>query len=157
MRTWKGRGLISGVFDEKYFTFTHPDDYVIIGAASGENTGNGFTPIESREDSRYKFSLALDGFFPDKQGTNEDEIKKTLLKELGSGKSFQEAFKETMRSHRNAYYCLVMAVWDQLEEKSMLLAARDERGIRPLYMARSEDSYYVASESAPIDVFGEYG
>ena len=157
MRTWKGRGLISGVFDEKYFAFTHPDDYVIIGAASGENTGNGFTPIESREDSRYKFSLALDGFFPDKQGTNEDEIKKTLLKELDSGKSFQEAFKETMRSHRNAYYCLVMAVWDQLEEKSMLLAARDERGIRPIYMARSEDSYYVASESAPIDVLENMG
>ena len=157
LRTWKGKGLITNVFDEKYAAFTHPDDYVIVGAASGENSDNRYTPIECRDHSRYDFSLALDGFFPDKHGTNEDVIKKTILQHLGSGLEIVEAFKETMRQHRDAYYSLVMAVWDKEAEKSLLLAARDERGIRPLYMARSEDSFYFASESAPIDVLENMG
>ena len=157
LRTWKGKGLISNVLDEKYAAFTHPDDYVIIGAASGENSNNGYTPIESREHSRYVFSLALDGFFPDRNGPNEYVIKKTVLEYLDTGLEIVEAFKEAMRRHRDAYYSLVMAVWDREAEKSLLLAARDERGIRPLYMARSEDSFYFASESAPIDVLENMG
>ena len=157
LRTWKGKGLISNVLDEKYAAFTHPDDYVIIGAASGENSNNGYTPIECRDHPRYVFSLALDGFFPDRNGPNEDVIKKTVLEYLDTGLGIVEAFKEAMRRHRDAYYSLVMAVWDRETEKSLLLAARDERGIRPLYMARSEDSYYFASESAPIDVLENMG
>ena len=157
LRTWKGKGLISNVFDEKYAAFTHPDDYVLIGAASGENSNNGFSPIESRESIRYVFSLALDGFFPDKQGTNEEVIKKTILEYLDSGLEIVEAFKEAMLRHRDAYFSLVMAVWDKEAEKSLLLVARDERGIRPLYMARSKDSFYFASESAPIDVLENMG
>ncbi len=157
MRTWKGKGLISNVLDEKYAAFNHPDDYVIIGAASGENTDNGFSPIESREHPRYCFSLALDGFFPNKKGSNENVIKQTILKNLDSGMSFYEAVKEAMRTHRDSYYSLVMAVWDKEAKKSLLLAARDERGIRPLYMAQSGDSFYFASESAPIDVLENMG
>ena len=157
LRTWKGKGLISNVFDEKYAAFTHPDDYVIIGAASGENTDNGYTPIESKEHPRYKFSLALDGFFPDKLGNNEDIFKETILRNLDSGMSFIEALKETMRNNRNSYYSLVLAVWDKEKEKSTLVAARDEKGIRPLYMARSMEGFYIASESAPIDVMENMG
>ncbi len=157
LRTWKGKGLVSSVFDEKYASFTHPDDYVIIGVASGENSGNGFTPVESRENSRYHFSLALDGFFPEKQGSNESVFKETILAQLGSGADIADAFKAAMLEHRDSYYSLVMAVWDRQEEKSMLMAARDERGIRPLYMAESGDSFYFASESAPIDVLENMG
>ncbi len=62
-----------------------------------------------------------------------------------------------MKSHRNAYYCLVMAVWDRKEKKSLLVAARDERGVRPLYMAQNDESFYVASESAPVDVLTNMG
>ncbi|MFC1803416.1 amidophosphoribosyltransferase [Thermoproteota archaeon] len=157
MRTWKAKGLISNVLDKRYTAFTHPDDYVIIGAASGENTDNGYTPIESQKHPRYKFSLALDGFFPDKQGSNEDVIKHTILANLESGMSFFNALKKTMRTHRGSYYSLVMAVWDKEKEKSTLIAARDERGIRPLYMAKSIDGFYIASESAPIDVMENMG
>ncbi len=73
--------------------------------------------------SRYNFSLALDGFFPNKKGTNEDVIKKTLLGNLDSGMGFVEAFKEAMRVTVDAITRLVMAVWDKEEEKSLLLAA----------------------------------
>jgi amidophosphoribosyltransferase len=157
LRTWKAKGLISNVFDEKYAAFNHPDDYVIIGAASGENPDNGYPPIECKDHPKYNLSLALDGFFPKKQGTNEDVIKKTILEYINLGHEVVDAFKEAMKRHRDAYYSLVMAVWDKDKEKSLLLAARDERGIRPLYMARSKDSYYFASESAPIDVLENMG
>ena len=62
-----------------------------------------------------------------------------------------------MQSHRNAYYSLVMVIWDREKKKSMLIAARDERGIRPLYMAVCDDGFYFASESAPIDVLENMG
>ena len=130
---------------------------VIIGVASGENSGNGIAPVESREHSRYHFSLALDGYFPEKQGPNETVFKKTILEHLKKGDSLVDAFKAAMQKHRDSYYSLVMAVWDRQEHKSMLVAARDERGIRPLYMAQSGDSFYVASESAPIDVLENMG
>lgn len=157
LRTWKGKGLISSVLDEKYVSFTHPDDYVIIGAASGENTDNGYSPFESREHPRYAFSLALDGFFPNKSGPNEEVIGKTILGGLDSGMDCVDAIKESMKKHRDGYYSLVMAVWDKEDEKSLLIAARDERGVRPMYMARSADSFYFASESAPIDVLENMG
>ncbi|RLI03825.1 hypothetical protein DRO31_00840 [Candidatus Bathyarchaeota archaeon] len=157
IRTWKGKGLVSNVFDEKFASFTHPTDYVIIGVASGENSNNGIAPVESREHDRYHFSLALDGYFPEKQGPNEYMFKKSILMHLEKGDSFVDAFKAAMKEHRDSYYSLVMAVWDRRERKSMLIAARDERGIRPLYMAQSGDSFYFASESAPIDVLENMG
>ena len=40
LRTWKGKGLASGVFSEKFRSFIHPNDYAIIGCASGENADN---------------------------------------------------------------------------------------------------------------------
>ena len=157
LRTWKGRGLVSAVLNENYAAFAHPDDYVIIGSASGENADNGYAPFESKENDRYHFSLALDGFFPGEKISNEHVIKDSIIKYLEEGNNIVEAVKAAMRRHRNAYYCLVMAVWDRKENKSLLVVARDERGVRPLYMARNDESFYVASESAPVDVLTNMG
>ncbi len=74
LRTWKGRGLVSAVLNENYAAFAHPSDYVIIGSASGENADNGYAPLESKENERYHFSLALDGFFPGTKISNESRI-----------------------------------------------------------------------------------
>jgi amidophosphoribosyltransferase len=157
LRTWKGRGLVSAVLNENYAAFAHPSDYVIIGSASGENADNGYAPLESKENERYHFGLALDGFFPGTKISNEHVIKDSIIKYLGEGKGIIDAVKAAMKSHRNAYYCLVMAVWDRKEKKSLLVAARDERGVRPLYMAQNDESFYVASESAPVDVLTNMG
>lgn len=157
LRTWKGKGLVSSVLTEKYAAFVHPDDYVVIGSASGENADNGYPPFECKEHSRYQFSLALDGFFPKYSGSNEEIIKDTILKHLNEGKIIEEALAEAMKEHRDAYYCLVIAAWDQEKQKSILLAARDERGVRPLYYAKSNGSTYIASESPPIDVLENMG
>ena len=157
LRTWKGRGLVSAVFNQQYTAFSHPDDYVIIGSASGENADNGFAPLESKEHERYSFSIALDGFFPGDKISNEHVVKDSILRHLGEGNDIIDAFKATMNDHRDSYYSLVMAVWDSEEKKSLLIAARDERGIRPLYFARNHESFYIASESAPVDVLTNMG
>ncbi len=157
LRTWKGRGLASGVFDEQFLSFMHPDDYAAVGCASGENAGNGYPPYESRRHSRFVYSLALDGYSPCEGGTSEMVIAGSLNKFLGEGKGFRDALAETMRRHRDAYYSLVACVWDRDEYESRLYAARDERGVRPLYVAANEESGYVASESAPMDVLENMG
>ena len=157
LRTWKGRGLVSNVFNEQYRAYIHPNDYVVIGCASGENADNGYPPLECKSDGRYAFSLALDGHIPGGNGRREEIIRDTLLKALGEGLSFPEALAETMRRHRDGYYSLVAAVWDRQERRSILVAARDERGVRPLYVAVNGSGVYVASESAPIDVMENMG
>ena len=157
LRTWKGKGLTSGVFNELFRSFIHPNDYAIIGCASGENADNGFPPRESRSHERFVFSVALDGYFPRERGTNEEVVARTLHRYLSKGNGFTDALAETMRKHRDAYYSLVACVWDREESKSRLYAARDERGVRPLYVAANDVSSYVASESAPIDVLENMG
>jgi amidophosphoribosyltransferase len=152
LRTWKGKGLVSSVFDERYRSLIHQNDYVVIGSASGENADNYYPPLESKEHNRYQFSLALDGYFPRENRTNEEIFRNTLLSELSVGKEFTKALEDAMKRHRDAYYSLVIAVWDKKNKESTLIAARDERGIRPLYMAMNEEEIFVASESAPIDV-----
>ena len=157
LRTWKGRGLVSNVFNEQYRAYIHPNDYVVIGCAGGENADNGYPPLECKSDGRYAFSLALDGHVPGGNGCREEIIRDTLLKALSEGLSFPEALAETMRRHRDGYYSLVAAVWDMQGRRSILVAARDERGVRPLYVAMNGSGVYVASESAPIDVMENMG
>ncbi|MCW4050983.1 MAG: hypothetical protein NWE89_14745 [Candidatus Bathyarchaeota archaeon] len=157
LRTWKGKGLVSGVFNEQYRSFIHPNDYVIVGCANGENTDNGIPPLECKTNERYAFSLVMDGYIPKDRGINEDAISGSLLRFLSQGNDFEAALAETMKKHRNSYYCLVVAVWDKKEKKSFMVVARDERGVRPLYLAKNAESVYVVSESPPIDVLENMG
>ncbi len=158
LRTWKDKGLVSHVFDDKYTAFIHPDDYVFIGCASGENADNGIAPIVSRSADQYEFSLVIDGFFPGKgEKLNEEIFKDTLLSLLTQGVDLIDAVIESMKTHHDGYYSLVLAVRDKLNEKSMLVACRDARGVRPLYIATNNESVYVASESAPLDVLENMG
>jgi len=157
LRTWKGRGLVSSVFDERYRAFIHPDDYVVVGCASGENAEGGYPPLECKSDGRYAFSLALDGHVPRAGGQSEEVLRDSILAGLGRGAGFTDALAGAMRGHRDGYYSLVAAVWDRVESRSFLVAARDERGVRPLYVASNGGGVYVASESAPIDVMENMG
>ena len=157
LRTWKGKGLVSNVFDDRFRSFIHPNDYVVVGCASGENADHGYPPLETAANDRYSFSIVLDGYVPRKTRTNEEAISETILQCLSMGNTFEEALKETMKKNRDSYYCLVAAVWDRYNRSSFLAVARDEHGIRPLYFAHNESSYYVASESAPVDVLENMG
>lgn len=157
LRTWKDKGLVSNVFDERYTSFMHPDDYIVIGCASGENTDNLLPPFTLKSE-RFELSLALDGYIPGRGHRSNEEIFGNIL--LGKLKQHAEipvAISDTMKELSNAYFSLVMAVRDKEENRSTLIAARDSRGIRPLYMAQNEREFFVTSESAPIDVLENMG
>ena len=157
LRTWKDGGLVSKVFVGRFSSFIHPDDYVVIGCASGENADNEIAPI-SLETDRYQGSLTFDGYIPDRgSGTNEEAFARVLLGKLEEGLGIEDALSGTMEDLPTSYYCLVMAVRDKETRESSLIAARDPVGVRPLYVAFNGEDVFVASESAPIDVLESMG
>ncbi|MEE8355127.1 MAG: hypothetical protein V3S09_04800 [Candidatus Bathyarchaeia archaeon] len=157
LRTWKERGLVSKVFVDRFPSFIHPDDYVVIGCASGENADKEIAPI-GLETDRYQISLTFDGYVPDRgDGTNEEAFARVLRVKLEGGTGIEEALSGAMEDLPRSYYCLVMAVRDKEAGESFLVAARDPVGVRPLYVAFSDEDVIVASESAPIDVMESMG
>src|SRR5512142_303021 len=95
LRVWSGQGLVSRVFDERYKPFSHPDDYVVVGCASGEDVTAGLAP-RVLETERYRIAVAIDGWFPKKPG---DSNEKAFLDVLGAkleGTSIIPAMKEAM-------------------------------------------------------------
>ena len=158
LRTWKGRGLVSNIFDERFKSFTHPDDYVYIGCASGESTNHLDIPPLEIESERYKLSLSMDGYIPDKESVfNEEVIGYSIFQKLVQTDSIVKALADTMKELDNSYFSIVMAFFDKSKERSELVAARDRYGIRPLYIGSYASEVFVASESAPIDVMESMG
>ena len=151
LRVWSGTGLVSRVFDDRYSSFSHPDDYVVVGCASGESASGGLPP-RVLETDRYKIALTLDGYIPKTPDTSNEKAFCDVLEAKLLGTSIIPAFQEVIWSLPTAYYSLVAAVLDKKEMRSTLVAIRDPRGVRPLHVARSKGKLYIASESAPIDV-----
>ncbi len=156
LRVWSGAGLVSRVFDEKYTSFSHPDDYIVVGCASGESVSGGLTP-RVLETERYKIALTLDGYIPKKPDVSNEKAFLDVLEAKLQGTSIIPALRETIWSLPTAYYSLVAAVLDKKEMRSTLVAIRDPRGVRPLHVARSKGKLFFASESAPIDVLEGMG
>jgi len=158
LRTWKGKGLVSAVFNDRFTSFIHPDDYVAIGCASGENADRRTLPPFNLSSERYDLSIASDGYVLESADRlNEEIFGEILLRRLINRGDLRDALHETMKDLTHAYYSLVMAVLDKEEGRSELVAARGPRGVRPLYMAWNEDGFFVASESATIDVMEGMG
>lgn len=158
LRTWKGKGLVSNVFDKRFESFIDPDDYVAIGSASGENANSGYIPPIELESGRYKISLAIDGFVFDRGKKSNEEIFGSLfLENAGKCEDIDSAFSKTMKELQNAYYSLVMALYDKEAERSELIVARDRLGVKPLYVGLNENELFAASESASFDVLENMG
>jgi len=157
LRTWKDGGLVSKVFVGRFLSFIHPDDYVVIACASGENADNEIAPL-SFETDHYQVSLTFDGYIPTRGGgTNEEAFSRVLRGKLRGGHGIEDALSGTMSELSTSYYCLVMAVRDKETGESSLIAARDPVGVRPLYVAFNGEDVFIASESAPIDVLESMG
>ena len=157
LRTWKGKGLVSNVLDERYTSFMHPDDYLVIGCASSDSTDYLLPPF-NLESERFELSLAFDGYIPGCGDRPKEEVfVNTLLGKFEQHVEIQAAISGTMKELSNAYYSLVMALHDKEEDRSELIAARDSRGIKPLYLALNEEELFVTSESGPIDVLENMG
>ncbi|UCD45968.1 MAG: hypothetical protein JSV27_05640 [Candidatus Bathyarchaeota archaeon] len=156
-RTWSGVGLVSNVFHEQFKAFMHPDEYVVIGCASGERINQGKLPPLELESETHKISLALDGYVLEiGKGINEEVFGAKLLGRLGQA-AVEDALAETMRELRDAYYSLVVALLDKETDSSELIVLRDRRGVRPLYMGLNDGELFVASESAPLDILESMG
>ncbi len=156
LRVWNGTGLVSRVLDERYVSFSHPDDYVVVGCASGESVAAGIPPRVLDTD-RYKIALALDGYIPKKPEESNEKAFFDVLNAKLNGTSIIPALRETIWSLPTAYYSLVAVVLDKKEERSTLIVARDPMGVRPLHVARTKTKLFVASESAPVDVLEGMG
>ena len=158
LRTWKGKGLVSNVFDERFKSFRHPDDYAYIGCASGENTDHtDISPVEM-ESGRHLISLALDGYVPGKGSRlNEEVIGAFIIDRLARSGSIVSAVGDAVREFKDSYFSLVLALFDREAEASELVAARDRYGMRPLYMGVCKEEAFIASESAPIEVLESMG
>lgn len=158
IRTWKGKGLVSNVFDKRYTSFTHPDDYMGIGCASGDKADGATLPPVNLESESYELSLAMDGYILNGGGGSNDEIfGRVLLSNLEQQRDVEAATSATMKWFAHAYYSLVATVREKDACRSELVAARDSRGVRPLYVAFGDDELFLASESAPIDVLEGMG
>lgn len=173
LRTWKGKGLVSGVFNENFKSFVHPTDYVAVGAVSSEDADISIPPIEV-ETEKYKMSFAIDGHLSGGAKYQESFIKFWLENrvERPSMDSMAELMKELENNLDMAYYCLVAAVYHKNDGNGggggavgdrgamegggypELYVARDRRGIRPLHVAKNDDEVFITSESSPLDVLG---
>jgi amidophosphoribosyltransferase len=156
LRTWSGSGLVSNVFDKRFESWIHPDDYLAIGSASGENRMNDFFPPLEVETDNYKFALTLDGHLHKHPGRGEEVLSQALKEKLET-MDIQEAMCGVMKEQNLSYYSLVMAFHDKDTQNSTLIAARDGRGIRPLYAASNNEELFIASESASIEVLENIG
>ncbi len=158
LRTWKGKGLVSNVFRERFRSFMHPEDYVVIGCASGESTKKGELPPLEFESDRFRLSLALDGYvFERGRSLNEEVFGRLLMNRLGIHSNVDIALSDTMRELPKAYFSAVIALLDKETCKSELIVTRDRQGVRPLYIGLNIDELFVASESAPFDVLESMG
>ena len=158
LRTWNGKGLVSNVFRERFRSFMHPEDYVVIGCASGENANQGKLPPLEFESERFRISLALDGYiFERGRMLNEEVFGRLLMMKLDRCGDVDLALVETMNGLSRAYYAAVIALLDKKKCKSELIVARDNRGVKPLYIGVNNDELFVASESAPFDVLENMG
>jgi len=94
--------------------------------------------------------LSEEGFSSPQGRTDTELMGLGLYKNLKRGKSWTESF-EALNPYLNGSFSTVI-----LTDKGELIAARDEKGFRPLCLGWHEEtsSYIVASESCALDVLG---
>jgi len=159
IRTYTDEGMVMDVLGRKFVrSFIHPSDYAAIGCVSNIIRKERYTTPFELESKNYKISLAMDGLIlGHKEHMNETIFGRKFLKKLEKTKDADIAAAELMKELDKAYYSLVMLINDKNERKSELIAARDSRGVRPLYMGRNTQDLYVASESPAIDILESMG
>ena len=53
IRTYNGKGLVSNLIQGQFNSFIHPNDYVVIGCVSGENSNHEKLPPIELSSSNY--------------------------------------------------------------------------------------------------------
>lgn len=168
LRIYKGKRLISKVFHEELFkSFVHPTDYVAVGHVGNEKVERKDIPPVLTDNENYELSIAINGFIMNHKEVDKEHGMKTFTDEELFGKLFLEKTDEysditdslssVMEELDKAYFSFVMGVRDKKAQRSQLIGGRDKRGIRPMYMGRTNNSLYISSESGSIDMLENFG
>jgi len=161
MRSHKGRGLVSDVFDAPMLSHLRGDvalGHVRYSTAGGADLANA-QPLTARY-ARGDLALAHNGNL-----TNHLELRARLVEEGAIFRS--SADSETLihliaksrhptidaqiddaLSHLEGAFSVVFAIG------TTVYAARDQRGFRPLVLGRKDGGNVIASETCALDILG---
>ena len=157
LRTWSGKGLISKLIQGQFKSFIHPNDYVVIGCVSGENSNHeNLSPIELNS-SNYKISITYDGFLENIENSLGEKTLGNIILENIETHGIKDGLIKAIQSFPKGYTSLVAIICDRQNKISHLIVYRDQNGVRPLYIGYNADEFFVASESAPFDVLESMG
>ena len=157
IRTWNEKGLVSKLLQGHFNSFIHPNDYIVIGCASGENTNHGNLPPIELTSMNYSISIAYDGFLTNTDShIGEKKLGKIMLENIES-RGIKNGLINAIQCFPQGYTSMVAIICDKQNETSYLAIYRDQFGVRPLFIGHNDDEFYVASESAPFDVLESMG
>lgn len=167
-RTYINKGMMSRVFDQSLINaFIHPTDYVSVGHVGNTKQHRKNIAPFGVESEKYEISVSMDGFImnPDEINsyhkinteTNEELFGKMVLEKTENYSDIVDSVASVMEELDRAYFSFVLGVHDKKRQKSMLLGGRDKRGVKPMYMARTDDGLYISSESGAADTFESIG
>jgi len=164
---YKRMGLVSSMEEETFREITELGGNVAVGHVRYSTTSKPVLenahPLEIGKSNRFYIChngtldrdllvsrLKNEGYSPDRSITDSELLGLGLHHHLKRGLSWVEAF-ETTNPDLNGSFSLTI-----LTDKGELLAARDDRGFRPLCLGWHDetDSYIIASESCALDILG---
>ncbi|MCD6088119.1 amidophosphoribosyltransferase [Candidatus Bathyarchaeota archaeon] len=166
---FKRSGVISQSIDREIENISKLKGAVGIGhvrySTTAKSTLKNAHPIKIGSSNDYGFCIAHNGtlerdllaeYLREKEfsfstGRTDTELMGlALYKNLKDGRNWVEAFRK-INPYLNGSFSIVV-----LTNKNELIAARDERGFRPLCLGWHEEksSYVIASESCALDAIG---
>ncbi|MFA4967575.1 MAG: amidophosphoribosyltransferase, partial [Candidatus Margulisiibacteriota bacterium] len=161
IKSHKGMGLCNQVFNEENLKGLHGS--IAIGHVRYSTTGSSV--IENAQpivlDTKFgPVALAHNGNLINTEelrgelkatgisfvGTSDSEIIAALIA-TSKKSNFEDALLETLDRLRGAFSIVIMTA-------NKLFALKDENGIRPLCVGRSDNAYFVSSETCGLDIIG---
>ena len=79
-------------------------------------------------------------------GTTDSEVMAAMIATSGKA-DLEEAIAVTMKKCRGAFAVVILS-------SDKLIAVRDQHGIRPLSVGRTDKTYVIASETCALDIVG---
>jgi len=160
IRTYKGKGHVTNVFDEDILKILDNSlDYSSIGQNRKFRVTNKekIEPVEL-EDDNFKISVVMEGklFGQDKfkeydvdPRENTELFGKVFLKHLKRTKKTNKAAKKTMKDLDKGYFSAAILVNDG--KRTREIGIRDKRGVKPYCIGRLGKTYLLSSESVAFN------
>lgn len=160
LRTYKGKGLVNRVFDDKILsnlTGNRAIGHVRYATAGGNEIENVQPLIANLK--KHKFAVCHNGQIVNAyelrillekqgcifQGSSDSEIILHLIQRAQG--TFLEKIKKAFQQLEGAFACLILT-------EEGIYAIRDHNGLRPLSYAKWDDSICISSETCAFDVIG---